>query len=72
MNIDEWMESYKKSHQIKCPYCDYVFEDEEVYPFVSMWGEDSEAETECINCDRTFYIKEDVDRTWETNMNPIE
>lgn len=68
MNSEHWEKQYKESHQIKCPYCDYVLEDgEEMYPFISMWAEDGEDTCECVSCEKEFRVEEHVDRTWEVS-----
>lgn len=68
LDLEKWEENYKKSHQIACPHCGEVIEDgENMYPFISMWGEDSETKAECISCEKTFTVEEHVDRTWEVS-----
>lgn len=68
INYDEWEKKYKEEHQIKCPHCGYVLEGEDTYPFISLYGEDSEGEAECSSCDRVFFVREHVDRTWDVQL----
>lgn len=67
-DFQRFEKNYREAHKIKCPHCEYEFEGEEIYPFVSMWGEDSETEAACPNCEKLFQVFEHVDRTWDIKM----
>lgn len=67
-DFDKFEKKHEEEHQIKCPYCGYVFEDgEDMYPFISMWGEDSCKNAICPACDKEFTVNENVDRYWEVS-----
>jgi DNA-directed RNA polymerase subunit RPC12/RpoP len=71
-DLDKFMQRYKEARQIKCPHCADVIEDgEDMCSFISVHGEESDEETECSNCERKYYIKEHVDRTWDVSADPI-
>jgi C4-type Zn-finger protein len=54
------------SSEITCPYCEHVQDTETKYSYVSYWGEDSEVKIDCENCDKEFWVKEIVERNFET------
>lgn len=65
--LENWQTNYDESHEIKCPYCGYLFEGEDLYEHVSMWGEDTEDRAYCSDCGKYFRCVECVDRTWEVS-----
>lgn len=54
----------------KCPHCGNIHTDPEYYQdIVTYWGEAEEVETECDSCERTFFVKEQVTRVWESTRS---
>ncbi|MCA9137270.1 MAG: hypothetical protein KDB00_10935 [Planctomycetales bacterium] len=54
---------------VKCPYCGLVVTDLSEYgECVSYWGHqgDDPVELDCEGCDETFYVREEVERTWHS------
>ena len=63
----KWEERYQRKHKIICPYCEEEYEDDE-YQCISYYGTEDELwEIECPNldCEKIFYVKEIVDRTYK-------
>ncbi len=62
----KWEERYQREHNILCPYCEKEYKDEE-YECISYHGSTDTGliEVICSYCERTFYVKEIVDRTYE-------
>lgn len=58
-------EEYNRTHEIRCPYCQSWFEDEDC-DHVTYHGEPSQKTAICNGCDNEFIVTEKVDRTWET------
>lgn len=67
--VDQFMARYRvqyeRDHNIFCPHCNEKYEDED-YHHVSAWGEDPPKEATCGSCGEDFFVKERVERTWET------
>lgn len=69
MNIDErfkeWEKRYKEEREIRCPFCNTLQEnDDNQYP-VTYWGEPEVSEMDCQDCEKKFFVKENVSRTYE-------
>ena len=66
--LDKMMKRLERARKIFCPHCGEEYDDEE-NQCISYHGTENELwEIECPNldCERTFYAKEIVDRTYET------
>ena len=51
-----------KENQIICPYCNkFVEDDDYIYP-VSYWGDEGFKDFDCYHCEKTFSVKEVVNR----------
>lgn len=59
-------EQYEKERQIICPYCDTIQSNDDLdYP-VTYHGEPSISEFYCQECEKTFFVREFVSRTYES------
>lgn len=66
MDIDKWCERQRENQKIRCPYCnaEYNFTEED-FGMVTYWGgEDGPKELDCTACDRAFFAREHVERTF--------
>lgn len=62
--IERILQQRKEAEQIKCPHCGTIqSNDDYSYP-VSYWGEEGPAEIECVECEKKFWVKELVERTY--------
>ncbi len=66
LDIDKMMERMRKEEEIRCPFCDDLVEnDDGAYP-VSYGGSENGAEKfECHNCEKEFFVKENVRRIYD-------
>ena len=66
MDFEKLRQQIQEEREIKCPFCfEIQLNDDNQYP-VSYWGsEDGAEEWECIYCEKKFFIKEEVERTYE-------
>jgi len=64
--LGEEQRNKQRSDGIICPYCKTEQDTETLYQHVSYWGEDSEEKITCEHCQKKFYVKEIVDREFET------
>jgi hypothetical protein len=56
---------------ICCPHCDHEIDmgDSDIYPrHTTYWGEGGPTADECPKCERPFYIREHVVRTWHVGV----
>jgi len=64
--ITRRIESQRQKEKITCPHCGHLQEnDDGQYP-VTYWAEDGAVERDCGNCGKTFWIKEYVERHYES------
>lgn len=64
---EQWEKKYKEEREIRCPHCHaLVNNDDGQYP-VTYWGEPEVTEMECVECDKKFFVKENVSRTYEVS-----
>jgi DNA-directed RNA polymerase subunit RPC12/RpoP len=73
-DIDKWVEDWREARKIRCPYCkqeiDYTSED---IGLVTYWGgEDGPVEIWCEHCDRDFFVREHVERTFTVGRSREE
>ena len=62
--IKKLLTDAEEKRQIKCPYClELQANDDNQYP-VTYWGDDGHHKMECDKCESTFWVKEDVERTY--------
>lgn len=66
--IDERLEIMRLEEVIVCPFCDKELEDDgELYnAHRTFHGRDEPQEERCHNCEKDFWVKEDVRRTYES------
>jgi len=67
--INEMMDKLRISQELHCPYCDYMIIGTESLAYVvTYWGYPDEPvkEIECMKCEKKFYVKELVLRTYES------
>ena len=67
--LNRWAEEQKNKKTGKgiiCPYCEREQDHETMYNYVSYWGEDTQGELQCEDCEKTFYVEEKVEREFET------
>jgi DNA-directed RNA polymerase subunit RPC12/RpoP len=58
---------YKEEREIRCPFCgELQVNDDGQYP-VTYWGEPETTEMECQNCEKKFFVTENVSRTYEVS-----
>ena len=67
MNYEAFKQNWEEEHSVKCPYCgeDYTNDSEFFEDLITYHGEDNIRKKECSECERVFYVKEIVDRTFE-------
>lgn len=68
--IDRRIAEIGREEEIRCPFCDEVYDDTDGYRCVSYHGEDDPVEVECLNCEKPFLVTENVRRTYETMPIP--
>lgn len=74
-SITEAMERFglerERVTNIWCPYCDCKQSQETITDHVTYWGEPHKDEDElcyCEECGKKFRVKENVERTFETEI----
>ena len=76
MSIEEQEKIMKKKYQeeraIKCPYCGNVQENDDLQYPVTCWGEPSITEFECQDCEKVFFVEENVRRKYNTGKTAKE
>ena len=58
---------------IRCPHCDHRndFSTDMPEGVVTYWAEDGATEITCEHCDHSFWMNEDIQRSWQvTAGNP--
>jgi redox-regulated HSP33 family molecular chaperone len=66
LDVEAWLERRREAQKVRCPHCgeEYDFTSEDV-GLVTYWGgEDGPVELDCESCDRTFFAREHVERTF--------
>jgi len=75
-HIEERMKGFEKRYEeereIKCPYCGCVQENDDCQFPVTYHGEPSITEFECQECEKTFFVKEHVSRTYDVGATEDE
>jgi len=68
----EWSNEYDRTHHIKCPHCGKDYTDDTEFHIahntISYYGDEGVCECECNSCEKTFYVEEHVDRTWDVGI----
>ena len=83
MNIptfEEKWESLKQSlmdsQSVICPHCGYKEDSSkeiaEMGDLITYWGEGDRVEVDCPECERIFFVKESVERTYESFLTKEE
>jgi len=76
MDIDKYLDDIGKKRRedqsIRCPHCNKLnydphnhYSDFELNNLVTYWGEDGPQEVYCEHCDALFWVKENVERTFD-------
>ena len=67
IDYETMKKNFEEEHSLKCPFCgeDYTHDSEFKEDLITYHGEDGVKEKECGQCEKRFYVKECVDRTWE-------
>lgn len=70
--IDRRIAEITREQEIRCPFCDEVYDDTDDYRCVSYHGDGDPFEVECLNeaCEKPFLVTENVRRTYETMPIP--
>jgi uncharacterized Zn-finger protein len=63
--IDRKIAEQRAAEEIKCPFCGYVYDPIEAFPYVSYWGDEEVKEASCPSCDKEFMVNEIVTREFE-------
>lgn len=71
LDIDAFLESCREAGRIKCPHCGHVYDPSEDFEFIAghityHGSEDGPTEAGCEACGKTFWVKEEVQRSYET------
>ena len=62
--IERILKRRKEEQQIKCPYCETIqSNDDNQYP-ITFWGDEGVMEWECSECEKKFWVKEYVERSY--------
>lgn len=74
MDRDKYMEALRESWIIRCPHCKQVFNDDEHECMTYHGSQDKGEPTEvdCGNCEETFFVNEEVERTYESYKTKAE
>ena len=71
-SFEEFDKRYKEEREIKCPYCGNIQEEDDGQYPVTYHGEPSVSEFCCQGCDETFFVKENVSRTYDVEKTEEE
>lgn len=74
LDIEAEVKKLKEEESIKCPHCGFVLTDSDLENYselVTYWGEDAQ-EVECSNCDKTYFVREWVRRTYKVGETQEE
>lgn len=66
LDIDRIIKQWKEDQEIRCPHCGEWYPNVE-YP-VTYWGEDDPVELTCYKCEKSFFVKETVSRTYTVEV----
>lgn len=62
--LDARMKEWQEAQEIRCPYCNHLqSNDDGQYP-ISYHGEDGYEGFECDECAESFFVEENVERTF--------
>ena len=65
--IRERIERQSRREEIWCPFCEHQQTQETKYRFVTYWGDElGLGECACSSCGLSFFVKENVERTFKT------
>jgi len=62
--VEQMLGEMRKEREIACPHCGTTQSNDDYQYPVTYWGDDSYHEMECEECNRKFWVKEDVRRTY--------
>ena len=60
---------YKEEREIRCPHCGMLQSDDDGQYPVTYHGEPEITEMDCEECEKKFFIKENVSRTYEVSKD---
>ena len=65
--MNDETKTFNKYEEISCPHCgeNQGIDSENLSGLVTYWGEDGAEKMECVDCEKDFYIKEEVSRHWD-------
>jgi C4-type Zn-finger protein len=58
---------YKEEREIRCPHCGALQTNDDLQYPVTYWGEPGITKMECQECDKPFFVEENVRRTYEVS-----
>ena len=70
-NIERRMKADRLDRKVVCPHCfsdiEYLDDPEFFIDLITIYGDDGPVEVECPNCEKSFYVNEIVDRSYQTS-----
>jgi ssDNA-binding Zn-finger/Zn-ribbon topoisomerase 1 len=73
--LEQFEADWKARHTLLCPYCGAEIDTSDsdfTQHNVTYWAEDDPVENDCPKCNRTFYAKEHIERTWTSGKTKDE
>ena len=70
--IEKQVRADMAKQDIICPACGYTWEGEEMYGYVSYYGEDEPQDGECPRCEAKVTIDETVTRRFDVTIREGE
>ena len=65
LDLEQILEMYRRDREIHCPHCGELHPNDDFQYPVTYWGEDDPVELTCYECEKTFLVKEHIERTYE-------
>lgn len=63
-------ERLRKEEEIRCPHCEELQPNDDMqYPISYHSSEDGPEEWTCVFCDKIFFVKENVRRSYEVSID---
>jgi transposase-like protein len=73
--LDNVLAAIRARDTVACPHCRHeadMTDCEAIQGHVTYWGEDGPKPFECHSCGTTFYLKENITRSWTAGRTPDE
>jgi C4-type Zn-finger protein len=64
--IRERIERQSRREEIWCPFCKHKQDTDTKYHHVTYWGSEGTSKCSCSSCGLSFFVKENVERTFKT------